>query len=213
MAGNNNSNNKVKFNLKNAHYALLTLGANGAPSYGAPVAMPGSVSLSLSATGEPENFYADGIAYYVLNNNMGYSGDLELALIPESFRTDVLQEALDENGVLVESSEAEVVPFALLFEFDGDKRHIRHVLYNCSASRPGIEGKTNEENREVQTEKISLKATPLPSGMVKAKTGDTTDAATYAAWYDSVYLPNTASGVADGGGNGMAESEEEGGLG
>ena len=124
MAGN--TNNKVKFNLKNAHYALLTLGADGAPSYGNPVAMPGSVSLSLSANGEPENFYADGIAYYVINNNMGYTGDLELALIPESFRTDVLRETLDENGVLVESSEAEVVPFALLFEFDGDKRHIRH---------------------------------------------------------------------------------------
>ena len=45
--------------------------------------LPGSVSLSLDANGEPENFYADGIAYYVINNNMGYDGDLELALIPD----------------------------------------------------------------------------------------------------------------------------------
>lgn len=210
MAG---TSNKVKFNLKNAHYALLTLGADGTPSYGNPVAMPGSVSLSLSANGEPENFYADGIAYYVINNNMGYTGDLELALIPESFRTDVLQETLDENGVLVESSEAEVVPFALLFEFDGDKRHIRHVLYNCSASRPGIEGKTNEESREVQTEKISLKATPLPSGMVKAKTGDTTDTATYNGWYNGVYLPNTEGGDNGGNDGGNDGGEEEGGQG
>ena len=63
-------------------------------SYAAPVPLPGSVSLSLDANGEPENFYADGIAYYVINNNMGYDGDLELALIPESFRADVLRTAV-----------------------------------------------------------------------------------------------------------------------
>ena len=141
-------NNKVKYNLKNAHYALLTVGEDGAVSYAAPVPLPGSVSLSLDANGEPENFYADGIAYYVINNNMGYDGDLELALIPESFRTDVLREKLDAKGVLIENSDAELALFALLFEFDGDVRHIRHVMYNCSASRPKIEGKTNEEKKE-----------------------------------------------------------------
>ena len=182
-------NNKVKFNLKNAHYALLTLGADDTPSYGTPVRLPGAVSLSLSANGEPENFYADGIAYYVINNNMGYDGDLELALIPESFREDVLNELKDTNGVLIETSDAELAHFALLFEFDGDQKHIRHVMYNCTASRPGIEGKTNEESREVQTEKLTIKATPLPDGTVKAKTGDTTDATTYEGWYESVYLP------------------------
>ena len=87
------TNNKVKYNLKNAHYALLTFGAEGAVTYGTPVPMPGSVSISLDANGEPENFYADGIAYYVINNNMGYEGDLELAMIPESFRTDALKES------------------------------------------------------------------------------------------------------------------------
>ena len=187
--------NKVKFNLKNVHYALLTL-TNNVPSYGTPVAMPGAVSLSLDANGEPENFYADGIVYYVLNNNMGYDGDLELAMIPESFRTDALGETLDSNGVLVESSESELAAFALLFEFDGDQKHIRHVLYNCTASRPGIEGKTNEESREVQTETLTVKAAPLPDGRVKAKTGDTTDSTTYDGWYESVYL------VATNGGNG-----------
>ena len=181
--------NKVKYNLKNAHYALLTIGEDNTPSFGTPVPMPGSVSISLDANGEPENFYADGIAYYVINNNMGYEGDLELELIPESFRTDVLKEELDGNGVLIENSDVELANFALLFEFDGDIKHIRHVLYNCSASRPGIEGQTNEDTKEVQTETLTIKATPLPGGMVKAKTGNTTDATTYDNWYKSVYMP------------------------
>lgn len=183
--------NKVKFNLKNAHYALLTLGEDGTATYGTPVPMPGSVSISLDANGEPENFYADGVAYYVINNNMGYDGDLELAMIPESFRTDVLREQLDSKGVLIENADAELAAFALLFEFDGDQKHIRHVLYNCSASRPGIEGKTNEDSKEVQTETLTVKATPLSNGVVKAKTGNTTDATVYANWYKAVYMPTT----------------------
>ena len=182
-------NNKVKYNLKNVHYALLTIAEDGTVSYGTPTAIPGSVSISLDANGEPENFYADGIAYYVINNNMGYDGDLELALIPENFRTEVLREELDDNGVLIENSQVELASFALLFEFDGDQRHIRHVLYNCAASRPGIEGKTNEESREVQTETLTIKATPLSSGFVKAKTGNTTDTTVYNDWYKAVYMP------------------------
>lgn len=182
-------NNRVKYNLKNAHYALLTVTEDGSVTYGTPVSLPGSVSLSLDANGEPENFYADGIAYYVINNNMGYEGDLELALIPESFRTDVLNEKLDNKGVLIENSDVELASFALLFEFDGDVKHIRHVMYNCSASRPGIEGKTNEDTKEVQTETLTIKATPLSSGVVKSKTGNITDETTYNDWYKSVYMP------------------------
>ena len=190
--------NKVKYNLKNAHYAMLSIAEDGKVSYGTPTAMPGSVSISLDANGEPENFYADGEAYYVINNNMGYNGDLELAMIPESFRTDALKEQLDDKGVLIENAQVELAAFALLFEFDGDQRHIRHVLYNCSASRPGIEGKTNEESREVQTEKLTIKAAPLANGMVKAKTGDTTDATVYNDWYKAVYMPAAAENDAEG---------------
>ena len=184
--------NKVKYNLKNAHYAMLTVDEEGTVSYAPPVALPGAVSISLDANGEPENFYADGVAYYVINNNMGYDGDLELAMIPEDFRVSALNETLDDKKVLIENANTELNPFALLFEFDGDVKHIRHVLYNCSASRPGIEGKTNEENREVQTETLSIKATPLASGVVKAKTGDSTDATVYADWYKAVYMPSIA---------------------
>ena len=188
-------NNKVKYNLKNAHYAMLQIAQDGTVSYGTPVALPGAVSISLDANGEPENFYADGIAYYVINNNMGYDGDLELAMIPESFRVDALKETLDDNNVLIENANTELGSFALLFEFDGDVKHIRHVLYNCSASRPGIEGKTNEESREVQTETLAIKATPLVSGVVKAKTGNATNSSIYQNWYQSVYMPAEVSGA------------------
>ena len=188
--------NKVKFNICNVHYALQQTGADGTVTFDTPVPMPGAVSLSLEANGEPSNFYADGYAYYTVSSNMGYEGDLELAMIPESFRVDVLHETLDKNKVLVENANAETSNFALLFEFDGDVKKIRHVMYNCAASRPTIESQTNEEETEVQTETLSLKASPMANGYVKAKTGDDTEEVTYRDWYKSVYMPSTADDTA-----------------
>ena len=182
-------NNKVKFNICNVHYALITVDEDGDVTFGTPVAMPGAVSLSLEPNGEPSNFYADGYAYYTISNNMGYEGDLELAMVPESFRTDVLKESLDDNSVLVESANVETANFALLFEFDGDVKKIRHVLYNCSAARPNIESATNEEEIEVQTETLAITAAPLANGYVKARTGDSTTDTVYTGWYTSVYMP------------------------
>ena len=186
--------NKVKYNLKNVHAAKLTETTDdgGAPlfAYATPQAIPGAVSISLDAEGESSPFYADGIVYFRSVTNNGYSGDLEIALIPEWFRTEILQEKKDDKGVLIEKSDvAESVKFALLFEFDGDVNAIRHVLYNCSASRPSIESETKEDTIEPCTETLSLTADPRSDGMVKARTGDTTDQTTYDNWYKTVYIP------------------------
>ena len=182
--------NKVKYNICNVHYAPITVAEDGTVSFATPVAMQGAVSISLDPNGEPESFYADGVEYYTINNNQGYDGDLELAMIPEGFRTDVLMETPDANKVLVENSNSQTGSFALLFEFDGDVRKIRHVLYNCSASRPNISSKTNEESKEVQTETLALKSRPMSDGLVKAKTGDMTTETVYTNWYKDVYKPS-----------------------
>ena len=160
-------------------------------TYATPRAIPGAVSLSLDAEGESTPFYADGIVYFRSATNNGYSGDLEMALIPDWFRTEILQEALDKKGVLVEKvTTKESVKFALLFEFDGDINCIRHVMYNCSSSRPSIESETKEDTIEPGTEKLTIAADPRADGLVKSKTGETTDATTYANWYQSVYVPD-----------------------
>ena len=182
--------NKVKFGLNKVHYAKITsYDEEGVPTFAKPVRIPGAVSLSIDAEGEASNFYADDGVYYVINNNSGYTGDLEIALVPLEFATDILGEKLDEKGVLTETNTAEVSQFALLFEFTGDKRKIRHVLYCCSASRPATEGQTTEDSKEVKTETISIKASALPNGLVKAKTCESTDASTYDGWYKNVYTP------------------------
>ncbi len=192
--------NKVKFGLNKVHWAKInSWSEDGVPTFATPVRIPGAVSLSIDANGENENFYADNTVYYVINNNAGYTGDLEIALITTDFATEILGEILDTKGVLVEKNDAEPQQFALLFEFDGDKNHIRHVLYCCTASRHKTERSTREESTEVKTETLSLKAAALPDGLVKAKTCENTDETAYTNWYKSVYVPTfTASKSASG---------------
>lgn len=104
------------------------------------------------------------MAYYVTSANDGYSGDLEIAVIPDSFRKDVLQETEDDTDkILVENVNAEPKPFALLFEFAGDQKAVRHVLYNCAATRPSLTGATTTNTKEPSTETITITASPSPA--------------------------------------------------
>ena len=160
--------NKVKYNLKNVHAAKLTeTVADGvtAFTYAAPKAIPGAVSISLDAEGESSPFYADGIVYFRSVTNNGYSGDLEIALIPEWFRTEILQEELDGKGVLVENSGVgESVKFALLFEFDGDV----NVSAMCCIT---VRHPVRPLNRRRKRTPLSLERKPCRSRQTPARMG------------------------------------------
>jgi len=185
--------NKVKFGLKNVHYALLTTSEAGEITFGTPVPIPGAVNLALDAEGETSTFYADDVAFYVTTGNDGYSGTLEIALVPDSFRKDVLGDTEDETShVLVENSFAEPKPFALLYEISGDQKATRRVLYSCSVGRPGENAKTNEKSKEPQTDTMKLTASALADGTVRARTTENTPDETFNNWFKSVWRPTAA---------------------
>lgn len=184
------SENKVKYGLSNVYYAVQTAGSGGEVTFGTPKRYPGAVSLSLDAQGEQSKFYADNVAYYVSYANDGYSGTLEAALVPDEFAQDVLKETLDTTDkVLVENSTVEGANFALLFQFEGDVRGIRHVMYNCTASRPSVAGNTTTNTKEPSTATLNLTASPMSNGLVKAKTTATTPEDKYNGWFTSVWMP------------------------
>jgi len=189
--------NKVKYGLKNVYYAVATIDASThAASYGSPKAFPGAVSMSLDAQGELTPFRADNVDYWIGNANNGYQGDLEMALITDDFRKDILGQVEDANGMLVELKDVEAIHFALMFQFEGDEKATRHVLYNCTATRPAASGNTTEETIEPQTETTQITAssifnTSLGQEVVKAscKDGDTD----YANFFDAVVQPTADS--------------------
>ena len=186
-------NNKVRYNLRNVHYAPITADAegDGFPTYGTPVKWPGAVSLSMDAQGSIKKFYADGITYWQGATNNGYEGDLKMALILDQFRQDCLGEELHKTDkVFLEKATAKTTPFALMFEFEGDATNTRHVLYNCTATRPSVEGSTTEDEKEPAKEKLTISAAALANGYVKARTGADTPDEVVKVWYEKVYIPS-----------------------
>ena len=194
--------NKVKFGIKNCYYSVISVDQNGETTYAEPKAFPGAVSLALDAEGgDPEPFYADDIIYYQSPGaNNGYSGDFEVARVIDDFHIDVLGDVVDENGMLVEDAEAISKSFALMCEFKNDRHQTRHVLYNCTASRPQFGSSTIEATAQPQTETITITAIPQAFGegdakrqIVKAKANNTDSPTQYAAWFSAVQTPSFAS--------------------
>lgn len=186
------SDNKIKYGVKNVHYALATIADDHTATYDAPKALPGAVNLSLDPEGDTTPFYADNIVYYLGVSNNGYSGDLEMAYLTDDFRKDCLGELEDVKGVSIEAEGIEPPHFALLFQFEGDVKATRHVMYNCTASRPAVTGETKGESVEPQTETTTITATTiydpvLDKEIVKAKTGPNSDSDTYDNWFKNVY--------------------------
>lgn len=188
--------NKVTFGLKNVHYAPYNV-VNGKITFETPIKMPGGIELSLEPRGDMIEFYADDMLFYSASNNQGYDGTLSIANIIEQFAIDALGEQKDETDlVLNELADAKGKPFALLFEFDGDVKATRHVLYNCTANRPTVGSKTKESSAEPNPNELTFVASPLEIDgklMVKTKTTAETPAAIYDAWYTKVYEKTPAA--------------------
>lgn len=189
--------NKVKFGLSNVHIAKMIFGEDGTITYDTPFAIPGAVNLSLDAEGEETPFYADNVKYYSSYANNGYSGDLEIADIPEQFRTEILGEKKDKNGALIESSDVEIAPFALMYQIEGDQSGRRCVYYNTTVSRPSSEASTVEESKEPKTDTLSITTGPRSTDKkVRAIMERTEENGTlYDNFYKSVYEEDATASV------------------
>ncbi len=146
--------NKVQFGLSNVHYAKIK---DTEGTYDTPVPVKGAVSLSLDIEGDSSKFYADNAAYFATNKNDGYTGTLEVAYAEQKMLSDLL-DYKDDGGLLLEFSDSQPVPFALMFEIDGNVNKQRFVLYNCTLARPKTDAKTTEGTVEPNTMSLELTA-------------------------------------------------------
>lgn len=178
-------NAKVRYGLKNVYYAIITE-TDDTITYAKPVPLKGAVALNLTAKGDKSEFYADDSLYHGSSINQGYDGTLELALVPDNFKINVLGFKLDKNNVLFEDAAAVPKKIALLFEFMTDKNPRRHVYYNINVSRPNFETTTKTTNIDLKTETLDITISPNLNMLVKASI-DASVVSVYNTWYDKVY--------------------------
>ena len=130
-------------------------------AFATPQPVNGSVGLNTDPEGEDYTFYADNGPYYSVTANIGYTGELEIALMPDATLVNLLGYEVDDNGMVLEVADGAQKPFALLTQFEGDAKNRKMIYYNCKASRPTVEKTTNEEGIEVSTETYPLVIQPI----------------------------------------------------
>lgn len=189
---------RVRYGVKNLHYAVATDNGAGVLTYGTPVALPGAKSLGLDAQGDATDEYADDIVWFHDDANTGYSGNLafEDTAQADEFLAAVLGTTEDSNGVVFESSSDIHKEFALMGQFTlagGTETGKRFCLFRCTASRPSVSGETKEAGVAVATNEITITAMPrISDDMVKASCVSTSSA--YADWFNAVPTKATTAG-------------------
>lgn len=180
---------KVLYGIRKVYVAKITEASDGTISYGTPFAVEGAVGFSPEPQGDTSTFYADDKIYYRREQNNGYEGDLELAVTPDTFLTQILGRKVDSNGAVVENADDKFARFALMFEGEGDPNNRRYIYWDCTAGRPNREHATTEDSLEVGTETLTISIAPRSTdnaiGAFMERNEE--NASVYDSWFTSVY--------------------------
>ena|SRR5690606_3032391 len=188
------SQNKVTFGLEKVHIAFFDETSQTQPAWETPIPIPGAVRFTPTAVGETTNFYADNTLYFSYTANNGYTAELEMANVPDAILAEMLGWEIDENGALIEVSDAIPKHFALMAQVQGDKRNRRFVFYDCVAARPAKERQTKAESITPATDVLNLTISPIEiNGRMivrgEMELSDSNQAA-FNNFFNSVYVPD-----------------------
>lgn len=145
------------FGLRNVHVAF----AKTETTWEDQIALPGAISLKMSAEDSDETAFGDDAPFAKLYTRNGFTGEIVLYGIPDDILAKMLGYRVDSNGGVVGLTDVQPTPFALTAENQstiGDP--VRVVYYNCTISRPDDESETKED--KVSLKQYTYKITALP---------------------------------------------------
>lgn len=120
-----------------------------------------------------------------MTQDNGYDGTVQVVCLPPEFETEILKNV---NGM--EDADVKTADFAMMIEFDGDKKKGRHIFWHCVLTkRPDITGTTKDNNLTIDTDTINVKAVKRKDcSKIKAKVYE--DWAVYNTMFTTVPLPS-----------------------
>lgn len=186
--------NKVQFGFSNAYFAPLTVkDVEGAETitYEKPMKLGPGRSHKADPKAESDDYYADDEILDTYSTMDGYDIEVSITEISEDFKTKILGDQLDANGMLLENPKGTSKPFAFLCQYDGDSKARRHVFYYCTAERPNMEASTSEGKIDPKEQTVKIVAKKAPGiGRIKASTSEEkVKPETYNKFFDAVVMP------------------------
>ncbi len=190
--------NKYHYDVKNCHYCPGTRNDDGTVIFESTVKpLYGLQSMEMSAEGDTSKIRADGLDYIVITSNNCYSGTFKFLKVDYQFKVDCLSEVVDETtGIQYEDADADPRPYAVMGEFKGDMEGIRWIYYNCVASRPKQAGDNKDNQKEPDTEELSVTVSPLPveingedKNIVRGGITKSMNETTFNEWFKQVCIP------------------------
>lgn len=152
----------LRFNIKNAKYALKTT-----EGYGAPVPFGYSDSISLDADYSEKVIYGDGKKIFTIPNDKGKTGSLVLLTLDEAYELAMQRRMKTANGT-AEIKQLASIEHAIYFEFDymdeSEKLSTaKTIVYGVTSGRPSqaYNQTTEDINNQNTSYSLTIKGTPL----------------------------------------------------
>ena len=152
---------KVRFGLSKIHFIEYELDENGKARWGASESfhLPGAVKMSYDAETGEVKFRADNTDYYVNYSDNGGTGELEMALFPDSFKTRFLNYIPTAKGGVAQVKNKNKKRVAMMFQGEGDETGNRGIFYNVALGSISREHSTTEETTEPVTATLPFTVT------------------------------------------------------
>ena len=183
--------NKVVFGLSNVYVGTYSVNTYGTASLGTPMHVPGAVNLSIEADTEETVFWADNVKYYVTNADNGFTGTLEMAYIPDTFKINYMNyKQLSDGGIAqIKGQDNKTIYF--MFESSGDAENRRAIFYNVNIGPISREYSTTEATKDPKTASLPITIVgDNQTGVTRAVYSPTASTA-YNAMFTSPPSPST----------------------